>query len=85
MFVFTKMMIRMLEEIGGNIYSRSSRDNIFCTVDTLRYNVEKCVRMFSESIMRPLLEDSEIKELSVQNLWNKPMYRITCNMKMKTI
>ena len=58
-------MIRMLEDIGGNIYSRSSRDSIFCTVDTLRYNVEKCVRMLSESVMHPLLEDSEIQELSV--------------------
>ena len=59
------MMLRMLEEIGGNIYSRSTRDSIFCTVDTLRYNVEKCVRMLSESVMHPLLEDSEIQELSV--------------------
>ncbi len=34
-------------------------------VDTLRGNVEKCVSMFADTVMHPLLQTDEIEESSV--------------------
>lgn len=45
--------------------TRSGRDSIFYSVDTLRGNVEKCVQMLAESVMCPSLLDNEIEEASV--------------------
>ena len=56
---------RSLEDIGANVITRSGRDSIFYSVDTLRGNVEKCVSMLAESVMCPRLMDDEIEEASV--------------------
>lgn len=58
-------MRRSLEDIGANVITRSGRDSIFYSVDTLRGNVEKCVQMLAESVMCPSLLDNEIEEASV--------------------
>lgn len=63
-----QFMNRMLEDIGATVISRSGRDSFFCSVDTLRSNVETCVRMFSDTVTNPLLDDSEIKEMGVWNM-----------------
>ena len=58
-------MRRSLEDIGANVITRSGRDSIFYSVDTLRGNVEKCVQMLAESVMCQSLLDNEIEEASV--------------------
>ena len=45
-------------------------------VDTLRGNVEKCVSMFADTIMYPLLQNEEIEESSVSPLLNNDLYHI---------
>lgn len=42
-------------------------------VDTLRGNVEKCVSMFADTIMYPLLQNEEIEESSVSPLLNNDL------------
>ena len=46
--------------------TRSGRDSIMYIVDTLRGNVEKCVSMFADTVMHPLLQTDEIEESSVE-------------------
>ena len=54
-----------MEDIGANLITRSGRDSIMYIVDTLRGNVEKCVSMFADTVMHPLLQTDEIEESSV--------------------
>ncbi|KAK8809248.1 hypothetical protein WA171_000832 [Blastocystis sp. BT1] len=57
-------MVKNLEDIGANLITRSGRDSIMYIVDTLRGNVEKCVSMFADTVMHPLLQTDEIEESS---------------------
>ena len=59
------LISRRLEDIGATVIKRSGRDCISFICETLRDNVEECVKLLSETITQPRLLDEEIQDASV--------------------